>query len=34
MMVHDFNEYWLKKMDNRKVYFAIEAINKNGVSQK
>lgn len=35
IMVHDFNEYWLKTMDNRKTYyFIIEAINENGVSQK
>jgi xylan 1,4-beta-xylosidase len=35
IMVHDFNEYWLKTMDNQKTYyFTIEAINENGVSQK
>ena len=35
IMVHDFNEYWLKTMDNQKqYYFTIEAINENGVSQK
>ena len=35
IMVHDFNEYWLKTMDNQKAYyFTIEAINENGVSQK
>ncbi len=35
IMVHDFNEYWLKTMDNQKAYyFSIEAINENGVSQK
>ena len=35
IMVHDFNEYWLKTMDNQKHYFfTIEAINENGVSQK
>ena len=35
IMVHDFNEYWLKTMDNQKhYYFSIEAINENGVSQK
>jgi xylan 1,4-beta-xylosidase len=35
IMVHDFNEYWLKTMDNQKVYyFTIEAINENGLSQK
>lgn len=35
IMVHDFNEYWLKTMDNQKhYYFSIEAVNENGVSQK
>ena len=35
IMVHDFNEYWLKTMDNTKpYYFTIEAINENGVSPK
>ena len=35
IMVHDFNEYWSKELDNRKVYyFSIEAINENGVSSK
>lgn len=35
IMVHDFNEYWLKTMDKEKpYYFAIEAINENGVSRK
>jgi hypothetical protein len=35
IMVHDFNEYWLKTMDNQKTYyFTIEAINENGVSEK
>ena len=35
IMVHDFNEYWLKTMDNQKqYYFTIEAVNENGVSQK
>jgi xylan 1,4-beta-xylosidase len=35
IMVHDFNEYWLKTMDNQKpYYFTIEAINENGISQK
>ena len=33
IMVHDMNEYWFKAMDKEKVYyFAIEAINENGVS--
>jgi lysophospholipase L1-like esterase len=32
VMVHSANEYWLKTMDNEKeYYFAIEAINENGV---
>lgn len=35
IMIHDFNEYWLKVMDSKKnYYFAIEAINENGVSPK
>jgi len=35
IMVHDFNEYWLRAMDSQKTYyFAIEAINENGVSEK
>jgi len=35
IMIHDFNEYWFKAMDNQKTYyFSIEAINENGVSQK
>jgi hypothetical protein len=35
VMVHDFNEYWLKTMDKQKTYyFTIEAINENGVSSK
>lgn len=35
IMVHDFNEYWLKTMDSQKTYyFTIEAINENGVSAK
>ncbi|MFA6275724.1 MAG: family 43 glycosylhydrolase [Pedobacter sp.] len=35
IMIHDFNEYWFKAMDNQKpYYFSIEAINENGVSQK
>ena len=34
-MVYDFNEYWFKVMDKFKTYyFAIEAINENGVSPK
>src|SRR6476469_368378 len=34
VMVHDANEYWFKVMDREKVYyFAIEAINENGVSK-
>jgi xylan 1,4-beta-xylosidase len=35
IMVHDFNEYWLKTMDRQKTYyFTIEAINENGVSSR
>jgi xylan 1,4-beta-xylosidase len=35
VMVHDANEYWFKSMDAKKeYYFAIEAINANGVSER
>ena len=35
IMVHDFNEYWFKAMDREKIYyFAIEAVNENGVSER
>ncbi len=35
IMVYDANEYWLKTMDLKKpYYFAIEAINENGVSAR
>jgi xylan 1,4-beta-xylosidase len=35
IMVYDANEYWLKTMDKEKTfYFAIEAINENGVGMK
>lgn len=35
IMVHDFNEYWLKTMDKLKTYyFTIEAVNENGVSPR
>ena len=35
IMIHDFNEHWFKAMDSQKAYyFAIEAINENGVSAK
>lgn len=35
IMVHDVNEYWLKTLDSKKTYyFAIEAINENGVSER
>lgn len=35
IMIHDFNEYWFKAMDSQKAYyFAIEAVNENGVSTK
>jgi hypothetical protein len=34
IMVYNANEYWLKAMDKEKTYyFAIEAINENGVSE-
>ena len=33
IMVYDAADYWLKSMDkNKTYYFAIEAINENGVS--
>jgi xylan 1,4-beta-xylosidase len=33
IMVYNANEYWLKTMDSQKTYyFAIEAINENGIS--
>jgi len=33
IMVYNANEYWLKTMDNEKIYyFTVEAINENGVS--
>lgn len=32
-MVYDFNAFWLKTMNNQKLYyFIIKAINENGVS--
>lgn len=35
IMIHNNNEYWLKTMDSQKpYYFAIEAINENGVSER
>ncbi|MDP4223164.1 MAG: family 43 glycosylhydrolase [Bacteroidota bacterium] len=35
VMVYNTNNYWLKTMDrDRKYYFAIEAINENGTSEK
>ncbi len=35
IMVYNSNEYWLKTMDKDKMYyFAIEAINENGVSER
>ena len=35
IMVMSANEYWLKTMDNEKAYyFAIEAINENGVGER
>jgi xylan 1,4-beta-xylosidase len=34
IMVYQANEYWLKTMDKEKpFYFAIEAINENGISE-
>lgn len=34
VMVYGANEYWFKVMDRSKpYYFAIEAINENGVSE-
>ena len=35
IMVYDYNEYWFKAMDKLKTYyFAIEAINENGISER
>ena len=35
IMIYDRNEYWLKTMDKEKpYYFAIEALNENGVSAR
>jgi hypothetical protein len=35
IMVHGNNEYWLKTMDRTKpYYFAVEALNENGVSPR
>ncbi len=35
MMVYNANEYWLKTMDKEKpYYFAIEAINENGIGER
>jgi hypothetical protein len=35
IMVYNANEYWLKTMDNEKTYyFAIEAINENGIGER
>ncbi len=35
IMVHSNNEYWMKAMDSQKAYYyAIEAINENGVSAR
>ncbi len=35
IMVHNANEYWLKTMDIEKTYyFAIEAINENGIGER
>jgi hypothetical protein len=35
ILIYDFNEYWFKAMDSKKTYyFAIEAVNENGVSER
>jgi hypothetical protein len=35
LMVMSANEYWLKTMDAEKAYyFAIEAVNENGVGER
>lgn len=35
ILIYDFNEYWFKAMDLKKdYYFAIEAVNENGVSER
>ena len=35
IMVYNVNEYWLKTMDKEKpYYFAIEALNENGIGEK
>ncbi len=35
IMVHSNNEYWMKAMDSQKTYYyAIEAVNENGVSER
>ncbi|HQQ13836.1 MAG TPA: 1,4-beta-xylanase, partial [Bacteroidales bacterium] len=35
IMVYGANEYWLKILDKDAVfYFAIEAINENGISER
>lgn len=35
LMVYNTNNYWLKTLDReRKYYFAIEAINENGISER
>ncbi len=35
IMMHSNNEYWMKAMDSQKAYYyAIEAVNENGVSEK
>jgi hypothetical protein len=35
IMVYNQNEYWYKGMDKEKpYYFAIEAINENGISKR
>lgn len=35
ILIYDFNEYWFKAMDLKKTYyFAIAAVNENGISSK
>ena len=35
ILIYDFNQYWFKAMDLKKThYFAIAAVNENGVSVK
>jgi xylan 1,4-beta-xylosidase len=35
ILIYDFNEYWFKAMDLKKpYYFAIAAVNENGVGER